>query len=582
MADSSFFTDSQALVQDALQGLCKTSSELVLDLNSKMITRSTHDPSKNVTLISGGGAGHEPAHAAFVGQGMLSAAVSGYVFASPSVSQIIEAIHSVGGSAGTILIIKNYTGDIFHFNLAAEKARVRWGHRVEVLVVGDDVAVGRQRSGKVGRRGLAGTVLVHKILGALSVKGKSIDELLAVGKQVIENLVTCGVSQGHVKIPGTAPQKGPVQLELGMGIHNEPGLYILNPRPTLDGLLDRMLELLTRRDDEDRAHVNFEGEMPVLLLNNLGGTSQLEFSAILHHLLERLAKKSLQPIRILAGAFMTSLDALGFSITLLKATPEMLDAIDDVTTAVGWPRSIANPAAINGKQVVDSKQDMLPTPLTDSAGPKIDPESFITAIRAACQSLLAAEPSITRADRIVGDGDCGTTLSRGANEVLKVLSESPFTPSTSASAAVLRIALALESSLDGTSGALYQLFVTALAADLQTAPEETTTLETWAKAAGVALTRLQAMTPARVGDRTLMDALIPYIKALAKGDVEQAVEAARKGCESTRGMEASLGRAVYVVSENWDKVTDPGAEGIVAIVKGLSGGPKKELNYPTG
>ena len=309
MADTSFFNDSQALVLDALHGLCRTSSELVLNPATKSksgnletppktwlltpataISCSNHDPAKHVTLISGGGAGHEPAHAGFVGRGMLSAAVSGNVFASPSVSQIVEAIHSVGGSAGTILIVKNYTGDIFHFHLAAEKARARWGHRVEVLVVGDDVAVGRQRSGKVGRRGLAGTVLVHKILGALSAKGRSIDELLTVGKQIVDNLVTCGVSQGHVHIPGTALQNDPVQLELGMGIHNEPGLYVLDPRPTLDALLDRMLDLLTRTDDEDRGFVSFEGEKPVLLLNNLGGISQLEMSALLHHLVERLSE----------------------------------------------------------------------------------------------------------------------------------------------------------------------------------------------------------------------------------------------------------------------------------------------------
>ena len=136
------------------------------------------------------------------------------------------------------------------------------------------------------------------------------------------------------------------------------------------------------------------------------------------------------------------------------------------------------------------------------------------------------------------------------------------------------VAHAIESSMDGTSGALYELFVTALAAALQTMPEETATLGTWAKAAGVALVRLQAMTPARVGDRTVMDALIPYVEALAKGDVEQAVSAAKKGCESTKGMEASLGRAVYVSGENWDKVADPGAEGIVAIVEGLAQGSR--------
>lgn len=315
---------------------------------------------------------------------MLSAAVSGNVFASPSVSQIVDAIHSVGGSAGTILIVKNYTGDIFHFHLAAEKARARWGHRVEVLVVGDDVAVGRKRSGKVGRRGLAGTVLVHKILGALSAKGKSIEELLTVGKQIVDNLATCGVSQGHVHIPGTTPQDVPVKLELGMGIHNEPGYHVLEPRPPLNVVLERMLDLLIRTDDEDRAFVNFTQVMPVLLLNNLGGTSQLEMTAILHHVLELLSESSychfvltlsfivqrgFPPIRILVGTFMTSLDASGFSITLLNANLDLLEAIDYPTSAVGWPRSISVPQ-ISNAHIKNAEEKTSHSSLTESRGPK--------------------------------------------------------------------------------------------------------------------------------------------------------------------------------------------------------------------
>lgn len=242
-----------------------------------------------MTLISGGGAGHEPSHAALVGRGLLSAAVSGNIFASPSVSQIVEAILTVGGSAGTILIVKNYTGDIFHFHLAAEKARVVSGYPVEVLVVGDDVAVGRQRSGKVGRRGLAGTVLVHKILGDYAKRRKSVYELLALGTMVVRNLVTAGVSQGHVHIPGTAFQEDEVKLELGMGIHNEPGCQVLDPRPSLDGLLDRVLDMLVRTDDADRSYVDFsDAENPVLLVNNLGATSQLEMSAIVLHTVQKL------------------------------------------------------------------------------------------------------------------------------------------------------------------------------------------------------------------------------------------------------------------------------------------------------
>lgn len=151
------------------------------------------------------------------------------------------------------------------------------------------------------------------------------------------------------------------------------------------------------------------------------------------------------------------------------------------------------------------------------------------------------------------------------------MSEAPSNGATSASAVVLRIAHAIEESMDGTSGALYELFFTALAAALQTLPEGTATTATWAQAAGIALQRLQAMTPARPGDRTLMDALVPYIEVLSSRGVDEAVGAAQKGRDSTKGMEASLGRAVYVAGENFAKVPDPGAEGVVAIVEGLAG-----------
>lgn len=194
---------------------------------------------------------------------MLTAAVSGSVFASPNVSQIVGTIVLVGGKAGTILIIKNYTGDVFHFNIAAEKARAITGSRVEVIVVGDDVSVGRTKSGKVGRRGLAGTVLVHKVLGTMSRShAKSFDDALKMGRLVAENLATVGVSLGHVHIPGQGVANGHMrvsddQLELGMGIHNEPGCRIISPRPDLQELLDMMLDQLLIMTDEDRAYADF-------------------------------------------------------------------------------------------------------------------------------------------------------------------------------------------------------------------------------------------------------------------------------------------------------------------------------------
>jgi triose/dihydroxyacetone kinase / FAD-AMP lyase (cyclizing) len=258
---------------------------------------SSHDPSSQVTLIAGGGAGHEPAHAGYVGEGLLTAAISGSIFASPSVRQIVNTISRVGGKAGTIVIIKNYTGDVFHFHLAAEKARAKYGLKVEIIVVGDDVSVGRAKSGKVGRRGLAGTVLVHKILGAMSrTPGVSFEELTHMGRLVSSSLVTVGASLGHVHIPGREVANGhsgdkAEQLELGMGIHNEPGCRVLRPQPDLPSLVDMMLDQLLDMHDSDRAFVDMrDAKEVVVLVNNLGSISVLELGAITKHVVSSLSQ----------------------------------------------------------------------------------------------------------------------------------------------------------------------------------------------------------------------------------------------------------------------------------------------------
>ena len=227
---------------------------------------------------------------------MLTAAVSGSIFASPSVAQITSAIQRITRPAGVLLIIKNYTGDVFHFHLAAEKAKASLGIPVEVLVVGDDVAIGRERSGKVGRRGLAGTVLVHKILGAYSSQpGVTLADVLKLGKEIVQNLVTIGVSLDHVYIPGREKllSSDEDQVELGMGIHNEPGSQVLSPRPQLPVLINTMLDRLLDCDDKDRGYVDFSNaEHVVLLVNNLGGLSPLEFSGITTNIIKQLGKPS--------------------------------------------------------------------------------------------------------------------------------------------------------------------------------------------------------------------------------------------------------------------------------------------------
>ncbi|KAL2829570.1 Dak1 domain-containing protein [Aspergillus pseudoustus] len=609
MATRHFVNDGATLVQDALEGLALTDSRLIYDPENKAIINSQHDGNSHITLIAGGGAGHEPSFAGLVGNGLLSAAVSGNLFASPSVQQIVNTIVRVGGAAGTLLVIMNYTGDVLHFHHAAEKARLA-GFETAVLVVGDDVSVGRKRSGRVGRRGLAGTILVQKILGAIAQEkkkqGVALSELHRVGQEVVDSLATVGAALDHVHIPGRPKEDFHAtadQVELGMGIHNETGCRVISPQPHIANLVDQMLDQLLDPADEDRAYVDFRSGELVLLVNNLGGVSNLEFSAITKAVVDRLRLRGLQPTRIFAGTFMTSLDSKGFSITLLKASDKLLEYLDVPTFAPGWSVSstgrvpqLRTATAVATKSHTDARARAGPSSLkcTSRQMPSsaefapndkvVDIPHFSSAIKRACLSILTAEAEIDRFDAVVGDGDCGSTLGRAARAILAKLDSegSKYFGGEDGDAvqALDRLAQTVEEHMDGTSGALYAIFLNALASavrDLATASgaesEGSIVTQTqWIQASAHALAVLQRATPARVGDRTLMDALEPAIGALRDEEGETAdamLSAARGGRDRTRGMGASFGRAVYVPEASWSQVPDPGAAGVVALLEGL-------------
>ncbi|KAJ0383679.1 hypothetical protein COL922a_009976 [Colletotrichum nupharicola] len=544
-----FYDEAENLVLDALESLVLQHSGLTFDKSKKTVWLTNND-SQKISILSGGSAGHEPAHAGFVGDGMLTAAVSGSIFASPSVAQILSGISRVASPAGVLLIIKNYTVDVFHFHLAAEKAKASLGVPVEVLIVGDDVSVGRKKSGKVGRRGLAGTVLVHKILGAYKEMGASLADVLKLGKTVTENLVTVGASLEHVHIPGreaAAPSAGD-QVELGMGIHNEPGCQVLKPRPELPKLIDQMLTQLLNSKDSDRAYVDFsDAKDVVVLVNNLGGVSPLEFSGITAKVVNALGAKGLKLARVISGTYMTSLNGPGFSITLLKATPDILN---------------------NPKQRITESADAGHGADGAKSGVELNVDVFKKVVVEASKRIEQAEPQITDHDTKVGDGDCGVTLLRGAKAVSK------YASSTALTSDVVRTAIDLtnviEDNMDGTSGAIYSIFFAALSSELRKATAGMLDTKAWTKVAVGALGTLQQATPARQGDRTLLDALEPFVKTLERtGSMIEAVKEAKKGVEATKGMAASLGRAVYVEESAWGKVPDPGAEGVLAILEGL-------------
>ncbi|KAK9462844.1 Dak1 domain-containing protein [Lipomyces oligophaga] len=578
MSTKHFVNNADELVVDALEALTLTNPDLVYYKTDKIITRASHDGSKTVSIVSGGGAGHEPAHAGYVGQGMLSGVASGWIFASPSVAQIVHAGQIVAGTKGVLLVIKNYTGDIFHFMLAAEKLKSQ-GIDVATVVVGDDVAVGRTKSGKVGRRGLAGTVLVHKAAGAMAAKQSStLPDVLAVSQAVAENLVTIGVSLNHVHIPGrkieTENLISEQEVELGLGIHNEKGCLRLSPIPSLPEIVTQMLDQLLDPNDIDRGYVDFSSAgSVVLMVNNLGGLSPLELSAITTEVVSQAVNhRHLNLVRLFSGTYMTSLDGPGFSITFLRATSEIVALLDEPTEAVGFLKgSVVDVGSLRSRVIAALEADPQSTSVvkTKSVAKIFDPSAFIAAITAGCYRVIAAEPRITEYDTVVGDGDCGYTLKRAAEAVLG------FTETSVAKSGTVetftKLAETVENNMDGTSGAIYAIYLHALAVSASRLGPIMMDFSAWAQIAADALQALYGATPARPGDRTLVDALVPFVEALVAGQsVQDAALAASHGAEKTKGMTASLGRAVYVDATGYDRVPDPGAVGVAELVSGFA------------
>ena len=252
------------------------------------------------------------------------------------------------------MIATNYTGDVLNFGMGVEKVRAL-GKKVEMVIVGDDVGVGRAKGGKVGRRGLSGTALVVKICGALAERGTVLEDCARVGRLVVNNLVSLGASLSRVHVPGHGIEEareeeerlGPGLVEIGMGIHNEPGCEKV--RTDLPGLVKTMLRQLLDQSDKDRAYVRIgKSDETVLLINNFGGVSNLELGAITSEVTSQLEKDyGLKPRRIISGTLFGSLDGPGFIVSVLRLADtglgtgeSLLDLIDAPVNAIGWPRCV--------------------------------------------------------------------------------------------------------------------------------------------------------------------------------------------------------------------------------------------------
>lgn len=590
MTDRHVFNDHTTLVLRSLKGLVASHPYLNLIPSLKVVYRADHDSSK-VTLICGGGSGHEPGTVGHVGQGLLSASVAGDVFASPSARQVYGAINKLPSEKGIILIITNYTGDNLHFGLARLMAQSAGVENVELVVVGDDVSVPRSRGNMVGRRCLAGITLVCKILGAGSEDDMGFQDLVDLGRSTSTNTGSICAALDHCHVPGRSGdwQIPAGRVEIGLGLHNETGVFNI-PHPSGEDLIAQMLDLILNQEDPERAFVKFKkGDELVLLLNNQGGLSTLEMGAILDETLTQLEAKDVIPVRILNGPFMGSMNMPGFSISLTNLTnisedtgtptERLLQLIDAPHRSSAWPQTSSIyplPSKFQRKREEQFTEVEKEEKKVVKSGPKIlvDAKKIEESMKIASEDVIALEPKLTEWDTIVGDGDCGETCANGAKAVLEAL-KGGLGSDGDLVHLFRELTEVIDDSCGGTLGAIFSIFLAGFTNSLIASSQSsdlTIDPKFFGKTALEALETLKARTAARKGHRTVMDALIPFSESLAEsGDLRLAVQECRKGGEDTSEMTAKLGRATYV-GERSDRVMppDPGAMAFVAVVEGIA------------
>jgi phosphoenolpyruvate---glycerone phosphotransferase subunit DhaK len=314
----------EEVLADMLAGMVAAHPEYMRKLeNYNVLIRTNLTPNK-VGLVSGGGSGHEPSHAGYIGKGMLDAAVAGEVFTSPTPDQIFEGIKAADAGNGVLLVVKNYTGDIMNFEMAKELAEME-GINVESVVVNDDVAV-EDSTYTTGRRGIAGTIFVHKIAGAKAERGASLEEVKATAEKVITNVRSMGMSLSSCIVPAAGKANftlGENEVEIGMGIHGEPGTHRETLKPAneiCNDLLDKILKDLPLSENDEVA----------VMVNGLSGTPLMELYIMNKRVSERLEVLDVKVAKTFVGEYMTSLEMAGCSITLLKLDDELKELLHDV------------------------------------------------------------------------------------------------------------------------------------------------------------------------------------------------------------------------------------------------------------
>ena len=548
----------------------KSYPALIHKVGDDVVAR-THRKRGKVALVSGGGMGHEPAHLGYVGTGMLDAAVGGAIYTSPAVDRISAGIEAVAPDAtGVLLVVKNYTGDVINFKLAEEAAHEE-GVACDHVVVNDDVAVGTPTQ-REQRRGVAGTIFVHKCAGAAAEAGKPLAEVKRVAEKVIDNVRTMGVAIAPCTVPAAGKPGFTLaddEMEMGVGIHGEPGIRREKMEP-LDAMVDEIL-------DRVLADIDFAGHEVAVLVNGAGGTPDYELALVANHVHDVLSARHIGVWHTYMGNYLTSLEMRGFSVSLLRLDDELKNLLSAPADTPAWQQgeaSLAEDAApgedASPKQAAASEASNVPAAEATGAT-----KAVIDVISAVAGAMEAHRDELTELDQPIGDSDHGINMARGFSAARALL---PSLAGEAPAAVLKKVGSTLVSKVGGSSGPLYGTLFrkvgVALKADDSLASDENA-VRCLAAGLSKAFVGIEDLGGAKPGDKTMLDAMQPAMEALehARGEdaplaeaLTQAADAAEAGAEATVPLQARKGRASYL-GERSVGHKDPGAASFALLMR---------------
>lgn len=563
------YNDPKQFADDALAGMALAHPRYVQRVHGGVV-RATGSPRGAVSVVIGGGSGHYPAFAGWVGPGLAHGAACGNVFASPSASQVYSVVRGADNGGGTLLMYGNYAGDVLHFGQAARRLRAE-GMDVRTLAVSDDVASNTPENHQ-DRRGVTGDLVVFKIAGAAAERGDDLDTVEHLARRTNNRTRSLGVAFDGCTLPGAGAPLFTVPagvMSVGLGVHGEPGVYDA-PMGTAADVADLLVDGVLA-EQPPRGRDGYEGRA-VVILNGLGTVKNEELYVVYGRVAQRLADAGITPVLPEVGELMSSLDMAGLSLTVTFLDPELEELWGAPVDTIAYRRG-----AVQQRELREvTADDVAADPVPDASEPSRALAQRITHVLGVLRdTAAAAEPELGRMDAVAGDGDHGQGMTYGTAGAWRAASDA-LARGAGARTLLVRAGEAWSEAAGGTSGALWGGALTAVGGALSdVATIGSADIVRAVELGGQAVRRLGGAEP---GDKTMVDALVPFTAVLTERFAAgaplpeawaHAAEAATRAAEATAAIAARRGRS-RVLGEKSVGTPDPGATSFALLMSAIA------------